>query len=496
MIKILLLVPLTGNGGIASWTKKFIETFPDEEFAFFPLNISPDRNMGSGFMNRIFTGLKALKRVMRELRQNVTTQHFDIMHTTTSGSIGTLRDYCVAKYCKKHGLKTVMHCHYGCIPQDVKSKGLLGHLLRKTMCLYDQIWVLDNYLDSADELAMEEQIAVNIFINRRIAERKQSSPFVKTESYRLLLSDADYQAISKDEKEAIECIIQNRSVPKEDRIPVKTTKVARSLLKRYYDRYENDIQRSSRESDSLINVMYAKYAWAITVHKAVGSKFDNVILKGFRTENDGICNESYFRWLYSGLSVAAGVFYIVQPQFVHPFMNCAMSETDSGLTPPKQLLIYDGYKVPSRFAEMVALDNVNASAAVCELAKLIEPRGYILEEVKPCNGYLTKAVFSVPQGIKKKLVIDFHNKGAKDSYGISQIRMEPNEFVDATCIEQGIDTVFSLAVSCNKFVETPDGFINKIEVFDITDITIVSEVREVILKNRQNYNSESENDKI
>lgn len=144
MIKILLLVPLTGNGGIASWTKKFIETFPDEEFAFFPLNISPDRNMGSGFMNRIFTGLKALKRVMRELRQNVTTQHFDIMHTTTSGSIGTLRDYCVAKYCKKHGLKTVMHCHYGCIPQDVKSKGLLGHLLRKTMCLYDQIWVLDN----------------------------------------------------------------------------------------------------------------------------------------------------------------------------------------------------------------------------------------------------------------------------------------------------------------------------------------------------------------
>lgn len=415
-----------------------------------------------------------------------------------------------------------------------------------------EIWVLDNYLDCADELAMEEQIAVNIFIDRRITERKQSSPFVKTEFYRLLLSDTDYQALSKNEKEAIESIIQNRSVPKEDRIPVKTTKVARSVLKRYYDRYENDIQRSSRENDPLINVMYAKYAWAITVHKAVGSKFDNVILKGFRTENDGICNESYFRWLYSGLSVAAGVFYIAQPQYVHPFMNCTVSETDSGVNPPKQLLIYDGYKVPSRFTEMVALDNVNASAAVCELAKYIEPSGYILEEVKPCNDYLTKAVFSVPQGIKKKLVIDFHNKGAKDSFGISQIRMEPNEFVDATCIEQGIDTVFSQAVSCNKPVKAPDyilevvktfgeqmkergfkfevvsskdyqivckvtsdngnavlrlwygtsleshskGFVNKIEVFDITDTTIASEVQAMILKNRQNYNSESENDKI
>lgn len=399
-----------------------------------------------------------------------------------------------------------------------------------------EIWVLDNYLDCSDELTKEEQIAVNVFINRRITERKKSSPFAKTEFYSQLLSDADYQVLSNDEKEAIENIIQNRSVQKEDRVPVKTTKVARSLLKCYYDRYESDIQRSSRENDPLINVMYAKYAWAITVHKAVGSEFDNVILKGFRTENDGICNESYFRWLYSGLCVTAGVFYIAQPQYVHPFMNCTVSETDSGVNPPKQLLIYDGYKVPSRFSDMV-LNNVNASAAICELAKLIEPSGYILEVVKPCNDYLTKAVFSVPQGIKKKLVIDIHNKGAKDSYGISAIRMEPNELVDATCIEQCIDTVFSQAVSYNKSVDTPDyilevvkvfgeqmkergfklevvsskdyqivckvtsdngnamlrlwygtsleshskGFINKIEMFDVTDTTIASEVREMIV---------------
>ena len=143
MIKVLLLVPLTGNGGIASWTKKFVATFPNDEFALHPLNVSPNREEGGGLMSRIFTGLKALKRVMKELRQNVRIQHFDIMHTTTSGSIGTLRDYCVARYCKSHGLKTVMHCRYGCIPRDVKSKGLLGRLLRRTMRLYDQIWVLD-----------------------------------------------------------------------------------------------------------------------------------------------------------------------------------------------------------------------------------------------------------------------------------------------------------------------------------------------------------------
>ena len=403
-----------------------------------------------------------------------------------------------------------------------------------------EIWVLDNYLNCVDELAKEEQIAINTFINRRIAERKKLSPFAKTEFYRQLISNADYQFLSDDEKIAIENIIQNRLVRKEDRVSVQTTKVARSLLKRYYDKYECEIQRLSRENDPFINVLYAKYAWAITVHKAVGSEFDCVILKGFRTENDGICNENYFRWLYSGVSVSTGVFYITQPQYLHPFMNCTVSETDSGVNLPKQLLIYDEYTIPLCFSEIVTVKNINASAAICELAKIVEPSGYILKEVKQCSDYLTKAIFSISQDTKKKLVIDFHNKGAKDSYGISAIKMEPNELVDATCIKQGIETVFSQAVSYNKLIETPEyilevvnafkgqmkkqgikleivssknyqiickatsgngnatlrlwygtsaeknrkGFINKIEIFDITDTTIANKIQKMILINQ------------
>ena len=32
MIKIIGLYPMTGNGGIASWTKKFLSTFPDKKY--------------------------------------------------------------------------------------------------------------------------------------------------------------------------------------------------------------------------------------------------------------------------------------------------------------------------------------------------------------------------------------------------------------------------------------------------------------------------------
>ena len=68
----------------------------------------------------------------------------DILHTTTSGSLGSYRDIRVAKLCKKYGIKSIMHCRYGCITEDYQSKGLVGILLRKSMSLFDQIWVLDS----------------------------------------------------------------------------------------------------------------------------------------------------------------------------------------------------------------------------------------------------------------------------------------------------------------------------------------------------------------
>ena len=67
-----------------------------------------------------------------------------MLHTTTSGNIGSFRDIRVAEWCRKRGIKTIMHCRYGCIPEDYISKGLVGVLLRRSMTLFDQVWVLDN----------------------------------------------------------------------------------------------------------------------------------------------------------------------------------------------------------------------------------------------------------------------------------------------------------------------------------------------------------------
>lgn len=155
-MNIIGLFPLTGNGGIASWTKKFLSSFPDKDYCFFPVNVSPDEKHGNGKINRIITGLKATNRIKKELRKIISEHKIDLLHTTTSGNLGSLRDIEVARLCKRNSIKTILHCRYGCIPEDYKKRGIVGQLLRKSFALFDQIWVLDNrtynFLQSIDSL--------------------------------------------------------------------------------------------------------------------------------------------------------------------------------------------------------------------------------------------------------------------------------------------------------------------------------------------------------
>jgi glycosyltransferase involved in cell wall biosynthesis len=144
-IKILGLYPMQGNGGIASWTKKFLATFPDEEYKICPVNIAPDKDFTkfSG-TDRILYGIKAIVRIRKDisgiLKQNPDIQ---VMHITTGGGFGALRDNTVARICRKHGIKTIMHCRFGTIKEFYEGNKLTSWVFRKNLELYDRIWVLD-----------------------------------------------------------------------------------------------------------------------------------------------------------------------------------------------------------------------------------------------------------------------------------------------------------------------------------------------------------------
>lgn len=155
---ILLLAPLTGNGGIQSWTKKYINTFTDDLFQLIPVGVSKRRSLAkkADLFHRVIDGLIDMVQVRQDVKRVIKEKDITFLHTTTSGDIGSLRDVIIGRLCKRYGVKTIMHCRYGCIPEDYTRKDLVGRLLRRSTSLFDQIWVLDqrtyNYLQTIDSL--------------------------------------------------------------------------------------------------------------------------------------------------------------------------------------------------------------------------------------------------------------------------------------------------------------------------------------------------------
>lgn len=145
MKNILLLTPLTGNGGIASWSHKFIKTFGQGKYKVIPVDRAvKGRDFDDNSLwSRFSAGLMEMITIRRKVKEELQKQHIDILHTTTSGSFGTFRDFIIAQLCKRTGVRCVMHCHYGCITEDV-HKGLYGWFLRYTMRQFSQVWVLDS----------------------------------------------------------------------------------------------------------------------------------------------------------------------------------------------------------------------------------------------------------------------------------------------------------------------------------------------------------------
>lgn len=144
MIRILGLFPLEGNGGIASWAQKYIATFSSDEYEMLSVNVSRRKGKRRDWLwHRIIYGILSLMHIIRNVKSALIHDNIDIVHATTSGSYGSYRDYLIGRLCKKYAIKCILHCHYGCITEDMQSKGLVGHLLRKALKEYDQIWVLD-----------------------------------------------------------------------------------------------------------------------------------------------------------------------------------------------------------------------------------------------------------------------------------------------------------------------------------------------------------------
>lgn len=147
-MKVLFVTSTIGNGGIQSWAKNYIKACHGCELRHLQIlkRRSLVRNEPKIPIKRVKDGLLDMFDMFRDINRVLDEdKNIDVIHYTTSGSFSTIRDYFTAKIAHRYGTKIIMHCHYGCIPNDYTKSGFWGWMFRKTLPLYDQIWVLDSH---------------------------------------------------------------------------------------------------------------------------------------------------------------------------------------------------------------------------------------------------------------------------------------------------------------------------------------------------------------
>ena len=281
MKNVLLLAPLYGNGGIASWTKKFIKSFPNKEYGLIPVSVvALAKNNDANILERIYKGFSEIRAILYNVECIFKSQKVDILHTTTSGSLGSWRDLFVGRLCNKYKVKSIMHCRYGCIPLILQRRGIGRWIMVKSMEQFNQVWVLDRKSFDALYSIQSLKEKVRLTPNSIVVNPLDSIPAKPYKNYVFMANILKtkgilelIEAFKKVEDKSIYLHILGPSTPKmNEKMKVISGDLWNNRIK-YYGRMENDatIEFLKSMDVMVLPTYYSGEAFPISILEAMSN---------------------------------------------------------------------------------------------------------------------------------------------------------------------------------------------------------------------------------
>lgn len=147
MIKLLLASP-KGNvsGGIARWTEHVLNYYEEQasseiQLSFF--NTARRKQAPHNQIKRIYKAVIEYPSLILGLYKILRTKDFDILHFTSSASLGLLRDILFIKVAKLNKTKAIIHFRFGRTPQILKNKNWECILLKYVVSIADKAIFID-----------------------------------------------------------------------------------------------------------------------------------------------------------------------------------------------------------------------------------------------------------------------------------------------------------------------------------------------------------------
>lgn len=141
-MKVCLLSPLPPPvGGIATWTKVFLENKITKENQVFLVNTSAIGKRAYVDTRNIFSEIKRFKNIYKDLKKKM--KFCDLLHINVSCSkLGLIKDYLCIKKAHKKDLKVLVQFH--CNIEDQMVSNFQHKILKKIVSISDKLVVINN----------------------------------------------------------------------------------------------------------------------------------------------------------------------------------------------------------------------------------------------------------------------------------------------------------------------------------------------------------------
>ncbi len=145
--RVLLTADLDGAvGGINIWAKHLCDYSLGQ--SKITIDTAPDnRSDFTSFMSdkyhRIKDGIKVYCHYLFKVNKMLKEKDYDVFHITSSASYGLLRDFFLIKIAKHYNVSTILHYHFGRIPDLKRTGGWEWILLKMVSKMADKVIVLD-----------------------------------------------------------------------------------------------------------------------------------------------------------------------------------------------------------------------------------------------------------------------------------------------------------------------------------------------------------------
>ena len=151
-MRVLLCSPYSASaqfvqGGIAIWARNVLEYYQtletDVTIQVAPFDRKVRAKAGESLFRRVLYGVSEYRQIINKTRKQLVDDSYDVLHLCTSASISLLKDVLVLKTAKRKGVRTVVHFHFGRIPELAEHRNWEWRLLRKVVELADAVVTMD-----------------------------------------------------------------------------------------------------------------------------------------------------------------------------------------------------------------------------------------------------------------------------------------------------------------------------------------------------------------